>query len=187
MAQTRQREIVDEAQEDLYAALQEKMRRAKTPQELRETIDEDFKSKVATLPESRKEELRDFYLVCLNQVKGKVKLEDIKDVPLLVLSIDFPRITENTPTNARTGEPSQSVVVRGKREDNKESFEFITGGVRIYRHFARDSQTPQRVTIYQESEEEMQQRNAKPGTNPMWLIRRHAPASNAANSPIRPF
>lgn len=180
--------MTDEAQtatvdnEQLYSDLQDYLRKAKTTADVYAAANAPkFQDGVAQLSDEDREELREFFLVCLNTVRGKVKLDEIKDVPLAVEVVDFPSITDNTPTKA-DGSKAQSVVVRGKREDNNEPFEFITSSVRIVRHFTRNPlatpENPQKVTIYQESKEAMKNRGAASGTNPMWLIRRHAPASS---------
>lgn len=152
---------------DDYAELCEVLRSCSTTKQLYDAAGTpEFKTRAGELIEDEREQLRDDFVSFLNAVKGRMDMEELAGVTLRVQDCDFPPASPRFPD-------SKFVVIKGVREDSGEKFECVSSAVRIYRHFStRPSPPEQRVQFYKESPEQQRARDAKPGTNPMWLIRR---------------
>lgn len=167
-------EAADAATQQAYEALRVKLVNAKTQADLYAAVDSDFKAEVARLPEEIQRILRDTFAIMLDDLKGKVKMDELRDKPVTIKQPpDFP-----TPTirDERTQELKPFVVIKGVVDESGEKFECVSSAVRIVRHFENSKldSYPQHITFYQEDAEQMAARGAKQGTNPMWLVRRNA-------------
>lgn len=182
---------LDQSSQDVYNHLFQKLMAAKTLGELYAVADDDFKVEVARLPEVAQRALRDAFSVQRDVVKHKIKMEEIANQPVTIKEPpDFPPASPDYPDNV-------FCVVKGIVDATGEKFELISGAIRVLRHFqnSQPNTYPQHLTFYQESEESMHARGAKPvqrrdgtmGLVPMWLVRRNAPAQTTRGSGGIPF
>ena len=116
-------------------------------------------------------------------LKGRVKVEEIAGIPLEVSDWDFKPAGQW---------PKPFVILIGKRLDNDTAFTLVASSYKIYQHFERlgmrsPENSPQHITFVQESPEQMHARKAKPGTNPMWLVKGAPTVTRARRGGNAPF
>jgi hypothetical protein len=148
---------------------------------------DDFQAAVNVLSESDRTAVREHFLATDTLVKGKITAEDVAakwddakqqhvgGTALRVTSWDFPPPSPRYPD-------SRFCVLKGVREDTGEKFEMVSGAKRVTRFFENLDPTkdaPQRIMLIEETPDEMAQRQAKPGTSAMWLVRRLNPNPSA--------
>lgn len=137
-----------------------------------------FQAEVQTLSDDDLESVRNEFKNMDAALKGRVKAEEVQDIPLTITDWDF---------NTSPQFPDREfVVVKGTRDDNGSEFQLVSGAYKIKQFFTKlgvrtKANTPQHITIVQETSEAMHARNAKPGTGPMWLVKQASTTARKAS------